>query len=298
MAKTPEELIALGDTLLERLIACDLCPRECVVDRTDGKKGHCKATDSVRVASANLHFGEEPPISGERGSGTIFFSGCSLNCLYCQNYPISQQMVGSDLTIEELAQKMLKLQKRGAHNINLVTPDHYFGHIVKALGMARRDGLTIPLVCNSSGYQKLEILQLLDGVIDVYLADMRYSNDEIARNCSGAKQYKEVNRTAIKEMFRQVGNLIVDDDGIAVKGVIVRHLVLPDNRSGSEDIFRFLAEEISPDIHVSLMSQYFPAYKAVDTPGLDRKITKDEFDKAVKMFYNAGLANGFVQEMR
>lgn len=298
MNKTPEELISLGADLLDRLSACDLCPRECTVDRTAGKTGHCRASATVRVASANLHFGEEPPISGTGGSGTIFFSGCSLTCLYCQNYPISQQMVGSDMTVKQLADKMLSLQKRGAHNINLVTPDHFFGHIVKALGLARQAGLALPIVCNSSGYQKLDILRLLDGVIDVYLVDMRYANDEIAKNCSGAKKYKEVNRAAVREMFRQVGNLRLDDDGIATRGMLVRHLILPDNRSGSDDVFRFLAEEISPDIFVSLMSQYFPAYRAVDTPGLNRKITKDEFDMAVEMFYNAGLTNGFVQEMR
>ncbi len=298
MKPQPDDIITTGQSLLDRLSSCDICPRECQADRTAGNTGHCQATDTVRIASCNLHFGEEPPISGSRGSGTIFLSGCSLNCLYCQNFPISQQLVGSDISIEQLAEKLLNLQDRGAHNINFVTPDHYFGHIVKAIGQAKKSGLHLPIVCNSSGYQKLSTLKQLQGIIDIYLVDMRYSNDEIARNCSGAKRYKEVNRAAVKEMFRQVGNLECDMSGIASKGVLIRHLVLPGGRSGSKEIFEFLAEDISTDIYISLMSQYFPAYKAVDTPGLDRKITEDEFDKAVEMFYNAGLTNGFVQEMR
>jgi len=293
-----EEIIARGERLLAGLESCALCPQECRVDRTAGETGECGLTDTVRVASCNLHFGEEPPISGHRGSGTIFFSGCSLSCLYCQNYPISQQLVGADTTIEDLADKMLGLQKRGAHNINLVTPDHFFGHIVKAVGLAMGQGLTLPLVCNSSGYQKLETLQQLDGVIDIYLVDMRYGDDQIAGNCSGAHRYKEVNRAAVKEMFRQAGNLEMDTAGVAVRGVLIRHLVLPGGRSGSEDVFNFLAREISTDVYVSLMSQYFPAYRAVGHPELGRKITSAEFDKAVAMFYNAGLSNGFIQEMR
>jgi putative pyruvate formate lyase activating enzyme len=296
--KDADQIIEIGDKLLSRLNACDLCPQECRVDRTSGMIGECGTTDQLMIASSNLHHGEEPPLSGYRGSGTIFFSGCSLSCIYCQNYPISQQLVGSSISIDGLAENMLELQNRGAHNINLVTPDHFFGHIVKAIGLAIGAGLDLPIVCNSSGYQKLETIRLMEGIIDIYLVDMRYSNNEIARNCSRADRYKEVNREAVKEMFRQVGNLVLKPDKTATKGVLIRHLVLPENQSGSTEVFRFLAEEISPDIYVSLMSQYFPAHRAVDHPNLGRKITRTEFDKAVEMFYNAGLTNGYIQEMR
>ncbi|MDD4050790.1 MAG: radical SAM protein [candidate division Zixibacteria bacterium] len=296
-AKTPDQIIAVGEQLLARLTACDLCPHECGVDRTAGETGQCGVGDTALVASCNLHHGEEPPISGTRGSGTIFFSGCSLCCLYCQNYPISQQLVGSPMTIEELADNMLALQKRGAHNINLVTPDHFMGHIVTAIGRARQAGLTIPILSNCSGWQKTDILRLLEGIIDIYLVDMRYADDEIARNCSEAIRYKEVNRAAVKEMYRQIGNLVMDEHGIATRGMLVRHLVLPEGNSGSEEVFHFLAREVSPKVYVSLMSQYFPAYKAVGRDVFGRRITPAEFDKAVEMFYTAGLENGFIQEM-
>lgn len=296
--KDPTRIIELGERLLERLTACNLCPQNCGVDRTAGQTGKCGITDQLIVASCNLHFGEEPPLSGSRGSGTIFFSGCSLSCLYCQNYPISQQLAGAAMTIEQLSGAMLALQKRGAHNINLVTPDHVIGHIVKAIGLALDEGLKIPIVFNSSGYQKLEIIKLLKGIIDVYLVDMRYADDEIARNCSQAERYKEVNQAAVAEMFRQVGNLVMDNDEVARSGVIVRHLILPGGKSGSAEVFKFLAEQVSPDMYVSLMSQYFPAYRAVGHPELGRRITRSEFDKVVEMFYTAGLKNGFIQEMR
>jgi len=295
--KEPAHLIEIGRQLLDRLTACDLCPHECGVDRTAGETGQCGMTDKLVVASCNLHHGEEPPISGNCGSGTIFFTGCSLACMYCQNYPISQQLVGSVMTIEALADQMIDLQRRGAHNINLVTPDHFFGHIVTAIGLATERGLTVPIVCNSSGWQKLETLQLLEGIIDIYLVDMRYDDDEIAGNCSGAKRYKEINRAAVIEMYSQVGNLSFGPGGVARRGVLIRHLVLPEGRSGSEEIFRFLAREVSPDTYVSLMSQYFPAHRAVGHPGLGRRITPAEFDKALEMFYTAGLKNGYIQEM-
>ena len=296
--KDPTAIIKVGEALLAQMSSCNLCPQDCRVDRFAGQTGKCGITDQMYIASCNLHHGEEPPISASRGSGTIFLSGCSLACQYCQNYPISQQLVGSPFSIEQLAEKMLSLQKRGAHNINFVTPDHVVGHIVKAIGLAIEGGLIIPILCNSSGYQKEETLRHLEGIVDIYLVDMRYSDNEIARNCSQAKRYKEVNRAAVREMFRQVGNLEFDSDGVAVKGVLVRHLVLPEGMSGSGEIFRFLSREISDEIYVSLMSQYFPAYKAVGHKQLGRKIRRSEFDKAVEMFYTAGLKNGYIQEMR
>ncbi len=295
--KDPVRIMEIGDQLMGQLTACRFCPHECGVDRTAGQTGRCGVSDKPRVASVNLHFGEEPPLSGYRGSGTIFFSGCSLNCCYCQNYPISQHLVGSEMSIEELAGQMLTLQRRRAHNINFVTPDHFFGPIVRAIGLAVEQGLDIPIVCNSSGWQKLETLRLLRGIFDIYLVDMRYSDNDIARNCSGAEKYKEINRAAVKEMFEQVGNLVLEPDGTARRGVIIRHLVLPGGFSGSADIFKFLAKEVSTDMYVSLMSQYFPAYRAVGHSELGRPITPSEFDKVVKMFYNAGLKNGYIQKM-
>lgn len=295
--KDPRRIIDIGQHLLERLISCDICPQECGVDRTRGETGQCGTGDTLRIASCNLHFGEEPPLSGHGGSGTIFLSGCSLSCLYCQNYPISQQLVGSAFTISDLAGQLISLQERGAQNINFVTPDHFIGHIVLAIGQAIERGLSIPIVCNCSGWQKTETFRLLDGIIDIYLVDMRYSDDEIAGNCSSALKYKEVNRAAVKEMFRQVGNLVLNKAGVAEKGLLVRHLVLPGSYSGSEDIFRFLADEISSEVYVSLMSQYFPAHRAVDHPVLGRRVSRKEFDKAVEMFYNLGLKNGYIQEM-
>jgi putative pyruvate formate lyase activating enzyme len=295
--KTPEETIAIGERFLSRLVRCDLCPQECRVDRTQNQLGKCGVGDRLIVASSNLHFGEEPPLSGTSGSGTIFLSGCSLACVYCQNYPISQQVVGSVVTIDKLVSSMLALFKRGAHNINFVTPDHFIGHIVTAIGRARGEGLAIPVILNCSGFQKLDTLRKLDGIIDLYLVDMRYADNEIARNCSQAKMYKEISRDAVREMFRQVGNLKLDGKGIAQRGVLIRHLVLPDDMSGSGEIFRFLAEEISSDIYVSLMSQYFPAYRAAEHQPLHRRITRKEFDRAVELFYNAGLKNGYIQHM-
>ncbi len=296
--KDPKAIIKIGEALLAQMSSCNLCPQDCRVDRFDGKTGKCGITDQMYIASCNLHYGEEPPISARRGSGTIFLSGCSLSCKYCQNYPISQQLVGSACSVDELAEKMLSLQKRGAHNINFVTPDHVVGHIVKAIGLAIEDGLEIPIVFNSSGYQKAKTVRLLKGIVDIYLVDMRYSDNEIARNCSQAKRYKEVNQAAVREMFRQVGNLQIDTDGVGVKGVLIRHLVLPEGLSGSGEIFRFLGQEISADIYVSLMSQYFPAHDAVGHEQLGRRISPSEFDKAVEMFYTAGLKNGYIQEMR
>lgn len=295
--KDSDKIRAIGEELIGRLTDCDLCPHECGIDRTAGQTGQCGMSDRLTVASCNLHFGEEPPVSGQNGSGTIFLSGCSLACRYCQNYPISQQMVGSVMTVDKLAGKMLDLQNRGAHNINFVTPDHFIGHIVTAIGLAVADGLDIPIVFNSSGWQKLETIRLLEGIVDIYLVDMRYSDNEIARNCSGALRYKEVNRAAVKEMYRQVGNLTLGDDGLARQGILIRHLVLPGDKSGSADIFKFLADDISAEVYISLMSQYFPAYRAREHPELGRRITRSEFDKVVDLFYTAGLKNGYIQHM-
>ncbi len=295
--RSPEEIIELGQELFRSLEDCRLCPQDCRVNRRDGQTGKCRSTAELKVASYNIHLGEEPPLSGGNGSGTIFLSSCSLYCRYCQNYPISQFGNGRIVTLDEMKEMMLDLQRRGADNINFVTPDHMLPMILTAVGMARREGMNLPLVYNCSGYQKLEILRQLEGIIDIYLVDMRYNDNEIARQYSGCRNYVEINRAAVKEMYRQVGNLKFDRRRIARSGVIVRHLVLPENLSGSEGIFRYLAGEISPNVHVSLMSQYFPAYKAPHDALIHRKIAPEEFQAAVEAFYGAGLRHGYIQEL-
>jgi len=282
---------------LRFLSRCVLCPRKCRVNRVAGEIGYCKTGLLPVVSSYNLHFGEEPPISGFRGSGTIFFTHCNMRCIYCQNYPISQLGVGKEVTIERLAKMMLELQSRGAHNINFVTPSHLTVQIIAATRLARDEGLKIPIVYNTSGYDSLFQLRLLEGIVDIYLADMRYSDNKISLRYSDAPDYVEVNRRAIKEMHRQVGDLECDSEGIAKRGLIIRHLVLPEGYSGSEEIFNFLAKEVSKNTYVSLMSQYFPAYRAPEDPIIGRRITQREYDLARAAMLSSGLKNGWIQEM-
>jgi len=295
--KSAEEIIDIGESLFESLSECRLCPMDCGVDRLSDELGNCNSAAELKVASYNLHFGEEPPLSGGGGSGTIFLSNCSMFCKYCQNYPISQLGNGSVITTDRLKDMMLELQKRGADNINFVTPDHMIPFILIGLGKAKKEGMNLPIVYNCSGYQKFEILRCLDGIINIYLVDMRYNDNKLAENYSGCKNYKKVSRMAVKEMFHQVGNLEVDENKMAISGVVVRHLVLPNNISGSEGIFKFLAKEVSEDIYVSLMSQYFPAHLAVEDKNINRPITAAEFGRAVDVFYDAGLKNGFIQNV-
>ncbi len=281
----------------QRLANCDLCPHNCGVNRIKGEQGRCRSGLKPRIASANLHRGEEPPISGTKGSGTIFFSGCTLSCLFCQNFPISQQKSGDTISTQQLAQRMLGLQKRGAHNINLVTPTHWLPQVLAALWLAVPHGFSLPIVWNSSGYEIVEALQLLDGVVSVYLPDMKYSDDAQAVELSGAPGYTAVNRAAVLEMLRQVGQLQLDDNGIATRGLIIRHLVLPEGRAGSAETLPWIAEQLGDETHIALMSQYFPAWKATDTAGINRGLTHDEYDAAVEALEEAGLENGWVQEL-
>lgn len=282
-------------TAMKLLEDCTVCPRDCRVNRIAGETSVCGMDARLKVSSANLHHGEEPPISGSHGSGTIFLSGCNLECAYCQNYPISQLRHGEYMTLEKVAEAMLALQRRGAHNINFVTPTHYVPQLMEAMLIAYRDGLTLPIVYNSSGYDKVETLRLLDGIVEIYMPDMRYSRGESSLRYSQAEDYPEVNRAAIQEMHRQVGTLLVNDDGIAIQGLLVRHLVLPGGISGSDEIFEFLSNEISPDTHVSLMSQYFPANRAPSIKEISRRLKNSEFKKAVDSFEKAGLHNGHIQ---
>lgn len=279
-----------------RLRSCDLCPHQCRVNRLRGETGFCRAGLKPQVASATLHRGEEPPISGTRGSGTIFFSWCTLRCRFCQNFSISQMGNGEELTTSGLAERMLKLQKFGAHNINLVTPGHYLPQILAALWLAIPKGLQLPLVWNSNGYEKVDALALLEGIVDIYLPDMKYSDEEPAVRFSSAPGYRDINRAAIREMFRQTGHLSLDDEGIARRGLIIRHLVLPDRAAGSRETLKWIAETLGTETHLALMNQYFPAYEAEKTPGLQRKISEGEYAEAVEALHEFGLENGWVQE--
>lgn len=283
------------DRLKLRMSDCDLCPRRCHVDRRSGNVGICGMDSQIRIASANLHFGEEPPLSGTRGSGTIFLTGCNLKCVYCQNFPISQMRHGRTITPDELVETMLELERRGAHNINFVTPTHYIAAIAEAIVDTRDRGLAAPIVYNSSGYDAVDVLKEIDGLIDIYLPDMRYSDSDNAQCYSSAPDYRTVNRAAIKEMFRQVGPLQTDSDGVAVRGLIIRHLVLPENASGTEETLRFIAEEISTKCHISLMSQYFPAHRAETIEPLNRRITSEEYKRATKWMRKYKLENGWCQ---
>lgn len=278
------------------LLVCNLCPRRCRVNRLAGETGICRAGAIAKVASFNAHRGEEPPLSGTRGSGTIFFSHCTLRCVYCQNYPISQLGEGNDVTTEELAAIILKLEAQKCHNINLVTPTHYIPFILEAFALAVEQEFNLPVVYNTSGYETLETLRMLDSIVDIYLPDMRYADQAPARLYSSAADYPEINRDAVKEMHRQVGDLVVDGEGIARRGLIIRHLVLPGNMAGTERIMEFISEEISSDTYISLMSQYFPAYKAVGKPLIDRRITTAEYAAAQEMMETYGLTNGWIQD--
>jgi len=279
------------------LVSCRVCPRECRVNRLKNDKlGFCRSGLNPVISSVSPHYGEEPPLSGTKGSGTVFFTNCNLRCVYCQNYPISQMGNGEERTPGELACQMLWLQEQGCHNLNLVTPTHFVPQILKALGIAIQRGFNLAIVYNTSGYESMEILRLLDGIVDIYLPDMRYSDNGAAVKYSGAPGYSEINRAAIKEMYRQVGNLVLDEQGVAKQGLIVRHLVLPGNIAGTEAVMKFLAEEISKDVSISLMSQYFPAYRAREFKEINRRITAEEYEKAYQIMLKYGLENGWVQE--
>ncbi|MDO8602791.1 MAG: radical SAM protein [Candidatus Omnitrophota bacterium] len=275
---------------------CCICPRKCGVNRLKGQIGFCKAGLLPMVSSFHAHFGEEPPISGRSGSGTIFFTHCSLRCVFCQNHPISQLGSGKEVSVEELAGMMLKLQAEGCHNINFVTPAHYMPQILKAVFIAKELGLNIPLVYNSGGYESIEALEILDGIIDIYMPDMKYSDSSSAKKYSNAPDYFEINKIAVKEMYRQVGDLKMDR-GIAKKGLLIRHLVLPEDLAGSQEVFEFIANELSPDTYVNVMAQYYSGYLADKYPEIDRRITAREYMEAIRLAEKAGLKNGFRQVM-
>ena len=274
----------------EKLKACDLCARYCRVDRLSTTKGAaCHTGERAVVSSYGPHHGEESPLSGRRGSGTIFFAWCSLRCVYCQNSELSWEGEGSEVTAEDLAEIMLKLQAMGCHNINFVSPSHVVASLLEAVTIAAGKGLTLPLVYNTGGYDSPEALALLDGVIDIYMPDMKYGDDAAAAKYSRVSDYAKTNRAAVRELHRQVGNLILDEDGIAQRGLLVRHLVLPEDLAGSAEVFRFLAEEISAQTYLNVMAQYRPCYRAGEHSEIARRLGREEFRSALRLAADHGL---------
>lgn len=275
---------------------CTLCPRECKVNRLADERGVCGAGSQPVVSKALPHFGEEPVLTGTRGSGTIFFAHCNLSCLFCQNYQISQEHLGTSLEHDTLADAMLSLQAQGCHNINFVSATHFLPMIMRALRKAAASGLTLPLVYNSNGYERPEVLKLLEGIIDIYLPDAKYGDDRWAQVLSGAEHYTLHNLATLKEMYRQVGSLAIDLEGIARRGLIVRHLVLPRGCAGTEAVLRTIREHLGTDVHLSLMGQYFPAYRAHTCEGINRKLTGDEYRLALELLDRYGFENGWCQD--
>lgn len=277
------------------LTSCSLCPRCCGKDRTRGEEGTCGLSSRPVVSSYHLHFGEERPISGFRGSGTIFFTSCNLRCQFCQNYSISHLREGVEVSLSALAEMMLHLQREGAHNINLVTPTHQAAAIFEALLIAFQRGLKIPIVYNCGGYESLDMLRLWDGIIDIYMPDLKFGDDHWAKRLASAPDYFYHATLALKEMHRQVGVLQLDENGVAIKGLLVRHLVLPGDLSATYRCLAFIAHDLSPETHLSLMSQYYPAYRSFDYPPLDRRLTPAEYAQALQWARELGLKNLLIQ---
>ncbi|MBZ9569687.1 radical SAM protein [Patescibacteria group bacterium] len=284
-----EELNLRIGKLFKILENCEICSRKCHINRLKGGKGFCKLGRLPMVSAFHSHFGEESVLVGSFGSGTIFFTSCNLACVYCQNYEISQLRVGKEISSERLAEMMINLQNRGCHNINLVTPTPQVPQIIRALAIAIDKGLKIPLVYNTSAYDSIEVLKLLDGIIDIYMPDTKYSDDKIALKYSNAPRYSEIMEKAIKEMHKQVGDLTLDGNKIAIRGLLIRHLVFPNNLAGSEKIFEFLAKEIGSDTFLNIMDQYRPYFKAFEFPELSRRITTEEYQEAIALAKKAGL---------
>lgn len=295
------ELKRRSDLLEARLAACDICPRNCGINRLNGELGYCHSGALPIVDTMCQHLGEEPPISGIKGSGTVFFGNCTLRCVYCQNYQISQDWrkeQSKTIEYQSLADKLLCLQNEiGCHNINFVSPSHFVPQILKTLILAIPMGLKIPLVYNTGGYDSLDTIKVLDGIFDIYLPDLRYASNTIAMQFSDAAGYVERAHDAIKEMYRQVGKLRTDENDIAQKGLIVRHLILPEKLAGSEESLTWLAREVSPEVSISLMAQYYPAHHAARFPALSRGITETEYNEVIDLLEKLGMENGWIQEM-
>ncbi len=280
-----------------QLIKCDICPHMCGVNREKGYKGKCKCNDKIKIALASVHEFEEPCISKINGSGTIFFSNCNLNCIYCQNYEISAMGKGKEVSIEELAEIMLRQQAKKVNNINLVTPTMYAYQIKEAIKIARQKGLSIPIVYNTNGYENVDTIKELKGYVDIYLPDLKYYSDEIAKKYSGIDKYFSVTTKAIIEMYKQVGDVVLDENGIIKKGVIIRHMILPNHMQNTKNILKWIKENIDSGVYVSVMAQYFPTFKAKEDELINRKISRKEYKEIERYLYLLGMENGYIQEM-
>lgn len=276
---------------------CNLCPHNCNVNRLNNQLGRCKASDKIKIALACLHYYEEPCISGNNGSGAVFFSNCNMNCKFCQNYEISWEGKGKIVTTEHLAEIFINLQSKGANNINLVTPTIYVYQIIEAIKIAKEKGLNIPIVYNSNGYENVDTIKMLNGYIDVYLPDFKYFDNNIAFKYSGIKNYFEISTKCIKEMYKQVGPPILNNKGIIQKGLIIRHLILPNNIENSKNVLKWLKENMDENVYISIMAQYFPCYKAKDIEELNRKLTKSEYEEIESYVYKLNIKNGYIQEL-
>ena len=286
--------------MLEQLEKCKICPHKCMVNRIKGKIGRCRSGDKIKVALYSTHDFEEPCISGVNGSGTVFFSFCNMKCVFCQNYEISQKGRGKEITIEELAEIFLKQQEKGVENINLVTPTSYVIQIIEAIKKARKNGLKLPIVYNTNGYEDIETIKMLDGYVDVYLPDLKYVDEELAKKYSKVDNYFEIATKAILEMQRQVGKVRINNDGIMEKGIIVRHLVLPNYLENSKKVLRWLKENLNEENYVSIMAQYFPTYlvrEKEEYKKINRKLSKEEWKEIENFIEELDFKNGYIQEL-
>ena len=284
------------ESKLKLLKECEICPHKCGVNRIDNQIGRCKSKNTVKVAKASVHRFEEPCISKLNGSGTVFFSNCNLNCVFCQNYEISQLGYGKEITIEELADVFIKLQSENVNNINLVTPTSYAVQIIEAIKISKNKGLNIPIIYNTNGYENIETIRMLQGYIDVYLPDLKYAENELGIRYSKVDNYFEIATSAIKEMYKQVGKIQFDDKGIIKKGVIIRHLVLPNHIENSRKVLKWINDNMPKDVMISVMNQYFPTYKAENINELNRKLTRREQENIEKYLYSLDIEMGFIQD--
>lgn len=288
-AKANGSLDRAVDELYELLAPCRLCPRLCKANRVKGEPGFCRSPSEVVISGVFAHFGEESPLVGTHGSGTIFFSGCNLRCVFCQNFDISIGLGADPCSSETLTKAMLELQKKGCHNINLVTPTHYVPQIVKAFSSAADQGLTLPIVYNCSGYESLDVLHLLDGIVDVYMPDIKFLDPALSKKFCNAADYPQVVREVIKEMQRQVGDLVTDHSGVALRGLVIRHLVMPSYPENTEKVLQFIRDEISENAFVNIMSQYYPCHRASEYPEIARRVTAEEYRSALNFAEDLGL---------
>ena len=282
---------------IEKLSKCDICPRMCKVNRLAGKTGFCRCDEKIKIALVSSHYFEEPCISGKEGSGTIFFSNCNLACIYCQNHEVSQEGKGKEVSIERLSEIMLEQQSRGVNNINLVTGTMYIYQIIEAIKLAKKNGLTIPIVYNTSGYENVETIKDLEGIVDIYLPDLKYYTDELATKYSNCPNYFEIATEAIKEMARQVPENQFNENGIMTKGLIIRHLILPNHVQNSKNILKWIKDNLPSKTYVSVMAQYFPTYKAKDNMEINRKINKKEYEQIENYLYTLDLTEGYMQDL-